>query len=155
MALAARYRKWVIAPRPITAQPGRPGRAAEHPGHRRVGEPLRGSVETPALFRVCAHGRMATTTCRGRAVLREFLNFGLSLGRLRMTPSHRRGEAGPGHRAAAPSLPLSPGATPAPVGQPEAYIPAQLCFLRMLPALVSSSVTQAFQNRPTYITGFE
>lgn len=88
MALAARYRKRVIAPRPITAQPGRPGRAAEHPGHRRVGEPLRGSVETPALFRVCAHGRMATTTCRGRAVLREFLNFGLSLGRLRMTPSH-------------------------------------------------------------------
>lgn len=102
MALAAQYRKWVIAPRPITARPGRPGRAAEHPGHGWVKEPLRGSVETPALFRVCAHGRMATTTCRVSAVLREFLNKLWSVsGKTEddsITQQRRRGEAGSGPR---------------------------------------------------------
>lgn len=78
-------------------------------------------------------------------MLREFLNFGLSLGRLRMTPSHSGkgvGRLAVGTVLLPPACPCSPGATPAPAGQPEVYMPAQLCLLRKLPALVSSSVTQ-------------
>lgn len=105
---------------------------------------LRATGGAGAVGWVCAHGRMATTTCRGSAVLREFPNFGLSLGRLRMTPhtvekERRRGQAGRGHSAAATSLPLQPqghacsslaarGLHPSPALLPEKGSPPRLGF---------------------------